>query len=352
MFLTFLVFINKELPTKSKNTVPVRTPTLSWFPIATATKNNHQQHEINTMESTQDNILDEQIGALLDNKDINITPEIREKIANRISEIKNYIPKIGIFGKTGVGKSSLCNALFGAEISEVSDVAACTREPKEFMFKLAAVDSKGLILMDCPGLGETPERDEEYKALYKNLIPELDLILWVLDASERAYGADISAYRELFAGSKDAEKLIFTLNKVDDFKPKNEWNESSNSPGEKQSALILEKEVYVSEQFSIGLDKICSISVEKKYSLDLLIEVIISAVPNEKKYSFVREAVEENVTPKAQAEAKKGFLEAVWDGIKDTASGVGDFYGKHKNTIHSVIGSIFNAWLALKTKKK
>jgi len=32
---------------------------------------------------------------------------------------------IGIMGKTGAEKSSLCNALFAAEVSPVSDVAAC-----------------------------------------------------------------------------------------------------------------------------------------------------------------------------------------------------------------------------------
>lgn len=307
---------------------------------------------MNTKSTHQNKSIEEQIGEMLENKGLNITQEIRDGISKRISEIKNYIPKIGIFGKTGVGKSSLCNALFGATISEVSDVAACTRKPKEFMLKLASSDSKGLILMDCPGLGESPERDDEYKALYKNLIPELDLILWVLDSSERAYGADISAYRELFAGSKDAGKAIFVLNKVDDLKPKNEWNETTNFPGEKQSNLINEKEEYVSKQFSIERDRICSVSVEKKYNLSLLVEFIVSAVPNEKKYSFVREAVEENVTPKAQEEAKKGFLSAVQDGIKDAASAIGNFYEKNKNAIHSVVAAIFSAWLTLKKEKK
>ena len=304
------------------------------------------------MESIKDNDLDEQVGDLLENIKSDIPPEVRERIAKRISEIKNYIPRIGVFGKTGVGKSSLCNALFGKEISEVSDIAACTRAPSEFMLKLAATDSKGLILIDCPGIGESPERDEEYKSLYKNLIPELDLILWVLDSSERAYGADISAYRELLAGSKDADKLIFVLNKVDEFKPKNEWNESRNSPGEKQSEFIALKEDYVSKQFSIDIDKICSISVEKKYSLGLLIEFIISAVPNEKKYSFMREAIEENVTPKAKEAAKKGFFDSVWDAIKDATSAVGSFYGNNKEIINSVIATVFSAWISLKTKTK
>jgi hypothetical protein len=40
------------------------------------------------------------------------------------------------YGKTGAGKSSLCNALFAGEVSPVSDVAACTREPLRFRLQV------------------------------------------------------------------------------------------------------------------------------------------------------------------------------------------------------------------------
>ena len=52
-----------------------------------------------------------------------------ERILQQINQLTDYEPVIGILGKTGAGKSSLCNALFAGDVSPVSDVTACTRNP-------------------------------------------------------------------------------------------------------------------------------------------------------------------------------------------------------------------------------
>ena len=52
---------------------------------------------------------------------------VSERILQQVNQLTHYEPVIGIMGKTGAGKSSLCNALFAGEVSPVSDVAACTR---------------------------------------------------------------------------------------------------------------------------------------------------------------------------------------------------------------------------------
>ena len=98
---------------------------------------------------------------------LEILPEnIRESIARRINDVISYEPVIGIMGKTGAGKSSLCNAIFKGDICAVSDVAACTRETQEMRIQFG---KRSVRLIDIPGVGENAERDAEYEQLYRDL---------------------------------------------------------------------------------------------------------------------------------------------------------------------------------------
>ena len=115
-----------------------------------------------------------------DNSDVvrtclNLLPrQATERILSRLQEAINYEPVIGIMGKSGAGKSSLCNALFQQTVCLTSDLLGCTREPQRL---LLTVGERSMTLVDLPGVGETPEYDEEYLALYKALLVELDLII-------------------------------------------------------------------------------------------------------------------------------------------------------------------------------
>ena len=95
----------------------------------------------------------------LSREGIQTTEEQRKNINRRINEVLNYEPKVGVFGKTGVGKSSLCNALFGQDVCEISDVEACTRNPQEVLLHMGG---KKITLVDVPGAGENEDRDREY----------------------------------------------------------------------------------------------------------------------------------------------------------------------------------------------
>ncbi|MBJ9140150.1 GTPase family protein, partial [Citrobacter koseri] len=117
-----------------------------------------------------------------------------DRILSRLQHAIHYEPVIGIMGKTGAGKSSLCNALFQQPVCLTSDLMACTREPQRLVL---TVGERSMTLVDLPGVGETPEKDETYLSLYQQLLAELDLIIWVLRADDRARATDIATHRAL-----------------------------------------------------------------------------------------------------------------------------------------------------------
>lgn len=89
------------------------------------------------------------IFTILEDKGVIMSDRQKEALKNRIGSILNYEPTIGVFGKTGAGKSSLCNALFGKDVFKISDVEACTREPQELLLNVDG--ENGIRLIDVPG---------------------------------------------------------------------------------------------------------------------------------------------------------------------------------------------------------
>ena len=237
---------------------------------------------------------------------------LKERIRQRVHELRTYVPKIGVFGVTGVGKSSLCNALFGSDVAAISDVAACTRSPQEI---LIGENGRGLCLVDVPGVGERIERDEEYFALYKSLMPELDLVIWVIKADDRAYAVAERAYKEIVKPHAKRCPTLFVVNQVDKINPVREWDDEKNCPGEKQLANIQVKVNEIIKAFDVSTERIQTVSAEAKYNLEAVMDAIVDILPKEKKYAVTREAKEEVVSEKAQTEAEKG----IWDTVKEIA---------------------------------
>lgn len=223
---------------------------------------------------------------------INVDEKQQKIIEKKLSEVMNYVPKIGVLGKTGVGKSSLCNALFGSDVCPVNDVEACTRNPQEVTVNISG--GNGITLVDVPGVDESSDRDQEYSELYARLLPELDVILWVIKADDRAFSADENFYKNVIKPHVDQGKpFLFVLNQVDKMEPFRKWNNEEHEPGEEQLVTINKKLQAVADFFHVTPSKVIPVSALEKYNLITLVNEIVYAVPPEKKITVYRNISEE-----------------------------------------------------------
>ena len=122
---------------------------------------------------------------------------------------------IAVIGRPNVGKSTLVNCVVGQKVAAVSPKPQTTRN------RVAGVKTTGsyqMIFLDTPGIhhAETLFNREMVKLALKTLT-EVDLILWVIDASDPLSDED-----QLVRGYLQDIKVpvVVALNKVDLVKPK------------------------------------------------------------------------------------------------------------------------------------
>lgn len=197
---------------------------------------------------------------------------VSERILQQINQLTHYEPVIGIMGKTGVGKSSLCNALFAGEVSPVSDIAACTREPLRFRLQ---VGKRYMTLVDLPGVGETERRDTEYATLYRKQLPQLDLVLWLIKADDRALAVDEHFYRKVF-GEVYRHKVLFVISQSDKVEPGSGGEQLSTE----QKQNISRKICLLHELFQ-PVYPVCTVSVRLQWGLRVMAERMIRCLPRE-----------------------------------------------------------------------
>lgn len=227
-----------------------------------------------------------------------------ERILSRLQQAIHYEPVIGIMGKSGAGKSSLCNALFQQPVCLTSDLTACTREPQRL---LLTVGERSMTLVDLPGVGETPEYDEEYLPLYQKLLAELDLIIWVLRADERARATDIATHRALLACGADPSRFLFVVTQADRIPPLPE-PPSQDFPSAEQRLSLAAVSALVAGQLPSSFP-VMAVSAHTRYNLPALVELMVYALPPQASSAVYRQLKPEHQSSESDSAVRQCFGE-------------------------------------------
>jgi tRNA modification GTPase len=151
-----------------------------------------------------------------------VTPEVRDALSDLRALIAGASTGIvlrqgvrtALVGRPNVGKSSLLNALLRTDRAIVTPIAGTTRDTLE---EVANVRGVPLVLTDTAGLREVPQSADLVEQIgmerTRRAIEGADLVLLVLDGSERLTEADNAVISEVLASGPKAK--LGVLNKSD-----------------------------------------------------------------------------------------------------------------------------------------
>ncbi|CAI0873050.1 Probable GTP-binding protein EngB [Serratia plymuthica] len=261
-----------------------------------------------------DRILTGQIPDVLKQSLSCLPATVSDVMVERILRCVHYEPVIGIMGKSGAGKSSLCNTLFSPPPARVDAIQGCTRQVQRYPFRLA---SQALHIVDFPGIGESPALDQVYARLYRHGLNKLDLIVWVLKADDRAWNDDIRCYRQLVSHGADPARFIFVLNQADKIEPCREWDVVNHQPSLHQQKNLQEKVAQVNAVFS-PVHPVLAVSAPEGFNIAQWVEALIIALPDKASSAVTRQLEPEYRTEKVTTTAQEGFSRVVGDIFDDS----------------------------------
>lgn len=201
-----------------------------------------------------------------------------EMLKKAVMEELHRPTHIAVIGKTGVGKTSTINALFGTDW-KISHVRAATKQEQVFVYE----NERGrLKISDLPGFGEDIDTEDLHRAIYERVLNECDVALLVLKADTRDMLEVQRTLRDIVGHSHSAvsKRIVVGLNQVDLVHP-GDWLEKANIPSVEQEKNIKK----IINQRVKSIKKVCAIkpsnviaySASRRYHLAHLFAAMVTS---------------------------------------------------------------------------
>ena len=186
-----------------------------------------------------------------------VSKEDKGQVMDKLDEEITGRPfKVAVIGQSGVGKSSTLNAVFGLNLP-TSDIEEGTTEIIEKVFPMR--DGFNLSIYDMPGLLQNRKRDKVYEDMYKEILPQCDVIVYIIKANTRNVGDDCKILKDIVLpicnASSIKENLIIAVNKVDTIgqtidpdDPELIWDSFENKPSQRLWECIKKKRIDIFEK--------------------------------------------------------------------------------------------------------
>ena len=187
----------------------------------------------------------------------------------------------------------------------MSDVNACTRDVLRFRLRSGR---HSLVIVDLPGVGENGWRDHEYRALYRRMLPELDLVLWVIKADDRALTVDEQFWHGVMQPYR--QKVLFVINQADKIEPCHEWDTLTSKPSPHQLENLKAKQAAIMAMFKLH-HPVCVVSARTGWGIEEMVAAMMRCLPDRATSPVVTQLHGRLCTEPVKSQARDSFGDAV-----------------------------------------